>query len=184
MTPAEEKFGKDQYDFAAKSHWAWQISAEDLRRALNLVYSDVKRDFNQFLRGKPSRPFAPYRACKMLAGLMLENLLKGVLVSRHGAFDSKGVFAHKTHNLIELAKRAKIPLSPEEEAAMKRLTRSVTWAGRYPIPLVYEQPVFGDGGGYLGKKGDIEVAMQLANRIRKVLPARIKRRRIKKLRHK
>jgi len=64
----------------------------------------------------------------MLAGFALENLIKGHYVVAHG--DRPG----KTHDLVDLASKAPIPLDPAETRLARRLTQFATWSGRYPIP--------------------------------------------------
>jgi hypothetical protein len=71
-----------------------------------------------------------------LIGLALENLLKGLLVARDGSLVSEGRLSSEVanHKLSSLFQRAGITLSPEQRAFVERLSESVTWAGRYPVP--------------------------------------------------
>ena len=78
----------------------------------------------------------------MLTAFAVENLLKAELVRKfHGSFqqqfDSSGKLPPllKTHVLFVLAKKAGFSMGVEEEDMLRRLTRSATWAGRYPVPI-------------------------------------------------
>jgi hypothetical protein len=41
----------------------------------------------------------------------------------------------RTHDLLRLARRADFPVGPNEEYALRFLSRYGTWAGRYPLPV-------------------------------------------------
>jgi hypothetical protein len=119
----------------------------------------------------------------MLCGQMLEALFKAVLVSQRGAFNNKGKFAHKGHDLIVLADQVGLRLSDDEAWLLEKLTHYVEWAGRYPIPLSIEgllpRALSTGGSGSIGsirmeKRGDIEAAKQLAKRLRRMLPHQIR----------
>jgi hypothetical protein len=185
-------FWEEQFRQTAGSHLAWQHSAATLRRAVNILDRAVKRDLGASKRGKAFSLFTPSSVCMMLSGLMLEDLFKAVLVSRNGAFDAQGNFAHKTHDLLTLAELVGFKFSKEEAWLMERLTQFVQWLGKYPIPLSRHNllaPPHLDGGPgratymIMGSGGDIEIAKQLARRIERMLPKRIRRRRAKPLRH-
>jgi hypothetical protein len=131
--PGHEKFWEKQHIAAAGLHVTWQMSAAELRRAIDILYKHVQKNHKRLMRGKSPVLPDPSRICMMLSGLMLENLLKAVLVSRHGAFNRAGKFAHTGHDLLGFANRVDLKLSEEEAWLMERLTNFVEWAGRYPI---------------------------------------------------
>src|SRR5690606_32228521 len=114
LVPGQEKFWEQNFKEAADSHWAWQISAVQLRIAFDIVTEEVDKIFQEFTRGQPPIPFAPTGVCMMLGGQLLEALLKGVLVSQKGAFNARGDFAHKTHDLLVLADKVSLSLSEQE----------------------------------------------------------------------
>jgi hypothetical protein len=105
----------------------------------------------------------------MLIGFAVENLLKGALVFSH--VPTNGVMYFRTysplygeisqgdlpallknHDLVELALRLELELTPEEEDLLHRLTRATEWYGRYPVPVRYEELEgsrrFADGNRY------------------------------------
>src|SRR5262249_51301661 len=133
-----EEFWKEHLRSAASSHLHWQISALQLQSAINILSGEIKKYVRQLRKGKPQPSPQPTGVCAMLCGLMLENLFKAVLVSRTGAFNTKGEFVHKTHDLVVLANLVGLKLSEDESWLLERLTSFVEWSGRYPVPLSVE----------------------------------------------
>ena len=95
----------------------------------------------------------------MLIAYAVENLLKAAII-REKSFEYKRKF-HETlkfpkelrsHDLVKLARKAHLNISSEEEDLLRRLTRSATWYGRYPVPLYYKHisgvEIFSDGKEY------------------------------------
>ncbi len=81
----------------------------------------------------------------MLYAFALEDLFKGVLIVRIPAEDyhavkDDGRFPEmlKTHDLNDLAERAKFPATLEDEDLLARLARSAIWAARYPVAAGFE----------------------------------------------
>jgi hypothetical protein len=179
----EQKFWEENFRFAATSHWSWQYSARELQYALAILHKEIRKSWREFKKGKMPHPFMPASVGMMLCGLMLEDLFKAVLVSRKGAFNSKGDFLHKTHNLLGLADNVGLKLSVEEGWLLEKLTSYIEWKGKYPIPLVSEglMPRLLATGDIrlvhsikIEKEGDIDAAKKLAKRIEKLLPHRIR----------
>lgn len=67
-------------------------------------------------------------AFRMLCGMSLECLLKGIL-------QEQGQKLKKSHTLPELAKLAGVTFSPDDTALLQILSEAVYWDGRYPYPL-------------------------------------------------
>jgi hypothetical protein len=114
---------------------AWQSVAISLYFAASLLWQRLSPSLKAYEEGQPLTsaqemdlrlrgPFA------MLAGLSIENMLKGLIV-QHG-FEYA-----KTHNLVDLSKRANIKWKQASgaNALLVRLTTFVEWAGRYPVAL-------------------------------------------------
>jgi hypothetical protein len=135
IVPGHEKLTEQHFREAAESHWAWQLSAGEIRNAVEILHKEIKKNWRGFLKGKPAF-LSPGSVCMMLCGQMLEALFKAILVSQEGAFNSKGKFAHKGHNLLWLADQVGLKVSENEAWLLERLTHFVKWAGRYPIALV------------------------------------------------
>jgi hypothetical protein len=72
-----------------------------------------------------------------LAGLTIENLLKGIILIGYPGYVKDGKLSKSihTHDLLKLAKLATITLTKEEESLSEILGESITSFGRYPIPL-------------------------------------------------
>ncbi len=70
----------------------------------------------------------------MLLSLSLETLLKGKIIKNEPLLITDKKFPLETHNLVFLFKKADIIFNDDEELFLKRLTNSVEWIGKYPIP--------------------------------------------------
>lgn len=127
----------EQYRLGAELPFTWALIAAELRRTFNLVWRQQLRD-HKLDRGFPpkARQIPPLsRVANLLAGLVLENLCKAVLVSRHSPLDAKGKLAIATHDLPDLMERVGVSLDTEERRVVEKLQESVIWAGCYPVPL-------------------------------------------------
>jgi len=154
------------------SDWKqWENQADELLKAAKLLephvreyWSMVTTDFKEGRYSDPLKsprtpPFNPQSAYSMLVAYALENLLKAIII-RHHQNDLRGRLFRKlpdvvvkTHNLKDLAKKANIPTTLEEEDLLVRLSRVSTWAGRYPIPIedthLKNVETYSDGKPYL-----------------------------------
>ena len=116
----------------------------------------------------------------MLIAFAVENLLKAELVRKSYSefrqiFEASGKLPplRKTHDLFILAQEAALTIRLEEEDLLRRLTRSAIWAGRYPLPIEFNELAggeeFSDGKvwsvSYLGGK-DVERLRKLIDKIR------------------
>jgi hypothetical protein len=73
----------------------------------------------------------------MLAGLAIENAIKGVLIDRLGTDDPSGCRVKvitSEHNLIKLAQDTFPELSEPNRSLLEKLHEYVMWLGRYPRP--------------------------------------------------
>jgi hypothetical protein len=125
------------FDRRSKDPAAWFMVGYTLHYASNVLWTNLrpalkawdehgapqeKHELALRLRG----PFA------LLAGLAIENMLKGAIQQMTPRALRNLVIGH---DLIKLAKRLDLPLSPAESDLLERLTRFVKWAGRYPVAL-------------------------------------------------
>lgn len=78
----------------------------------------------------------PYNAIRLLYGLALENLLKGLLVAQGVDATSTGKLNKtlKSHNLVSLWTQAGLPITDQTEAVLKILRWSIE-TGRYPVAI-------------------------------------------------
>lgn len=137
-------FWKEQHQSVAKVPFVWFMDGERLRRSYKILSDRANESFGN------ENYYSPIGPALMLAGYALENIFKGILVKNdcEGAFDAKGKFKHKSHDLLVLAQNANILLSDEEKELLEILTHSTVSSGRYPIPLYYDEMlprVFNDG---------------------------------------
>ena len=75
---------------------------------------------------------------RMLIGMSIENLLKGILQAQGETVVVNGRLTRdfKTHSLYDLATHLKaVTVEVDEYHIMKDLTHYIRWSGRYPIPL-------------------------------------------------
>lgn len=108
----------------------------------------------------PPRTFPPksrqvpgvWGVAQLLAGLVLENVCKAILVSRSSPLNSKGTIdrAFATHDLLALVEKVGITLNEAESRVVEKLQEFVVWAGRYPVPKSSEamRPRSTPGGGF------------------------------------
>lgn len=73
----------------------------------------------------------------LLVGYAVENLLKGLLMIQHPEYFKPEVklVEIRSHNMVALAKRCGITVSPDEERLLVKLSEHVEWRGKYPVPL-------------------------------------------------
>lgn len=114
--------------------------AETLERATEALWDQVEKDFATLDRAQVGDLTPPTVAAPamMLAGLTIENLLKGVCIGKEPPLSNDGDFRLRTHKLLDLAARADLALGEDERGLLERLEVFIEWAGRYPIPLSYK----------------------------------------------
>jgi len=122
---ALRKLLDERFEQLASTSGDWFDLADDLHEAARILWQT-----RPFADPTPGPVVAPFRhlIALMLAGLALENLLKGRYVVVHGNRP------YKTHDLVDLAAKAGVALDPSETRLVRRLTQFVTWSGRYPVP--------------------------------------------------
>ena len=125
----------------AKSPRPWKNTAESLKFAADLLHSKlIELDTRVQLNEKGdllSEAWSVSSIFMMLAGLSLENLIKGILISQDPSIVNGGKFnwGRKPHGLVSLFKQANVLVSSDEKMFLKRLEEFVAWVGRYPLPL-------------------------------------------------
>jgi hypothetical protein len=144
----------------ARSPEQWMNSAEKLKKSADLIVAEMTRFFEQdrvtraltdawFQHRQGPRP--PYcledwslnlrigDVFFLLAGLCIENLLKGMIVHAHPGYvkaDGELGYSLKEHNLERLAKAAGVDgdMSVSERAILENGSEAVVAWGRYHIP--------------------------------------------------
>jgi hypothetical protein len=107
-------------------HYASNVLWKKLRPALQTLDGGGELQDDVELGLRLRGPFA------MLAGLAIENMLKGAIQEITPRAARR---IEKTHNLVKLAEKLDLTLSSEEHELLERLTMFVEWAGRYPVAL-------------------------------------------------
>ncbi len=122
----------------------WIRNAEELQAAAAVLEIDIRlywsecrvKDNHDIQVSNRKYVQGPY---SMLMAYSLENYFKAIII--HDKSDSlRGILLTNLprylndHNLVQLAKQAKVTLDISEEELLNRLSRFSTWAGRYPIP--------------------------------------------------
>ena len=125
------------YEEAATTPHLWLRSADDLRRAAEAVWASFEDALPR--PGRTSRPksfpFGYGAVFRMLAGLAIENLAKGLAVQRKPPEIKRGkVVGIKWHGILPHLKSAEVPLTDQDREFIRHLEMFVLWAGRYPIP--------------------------------------------------
>ncbi len=126
----------------------WFYTAKRLKRAADLIWDAVTMDLQKLLSRAmftepwPETDLTPPISISpvymLLAGLALENLVKGIIIGqkpervRTDQLDSWGGSGHKLRKLCE---HARIQLEQDEDELVQRLQVFVLWGGRYPVPL-------------------------------------------------
>lgn len=123
----------------ARDPCAWLESADALKRAADLLASTYQAEMQQaFLHGPPDPARARSRlgpVYLMLAGFAVENLAKGIIVTRTPTEPPPS-----THLDALLVSRAGITLVDGEPELVRRLGLFLTALGRYPVPLPKDAP--------------------------------------------
>lgn len=147
MTP---KFQEEALDKAGKSPAAWWGIAQDLRQAAHLICwldtdGEPIEDENKALR------MAVALVYRMLFGLSIENLIKGLLVAQGVEIIENGKLKSnfKSHNLKALVDKldtSSLNLTKEEYDVLDELAEYVRWRGKYPIPIESKDYILAEHG--------------------------------------
>lgn len=101
--------------------------------ALSSFKADPKAFFEQEQKtGRFTVEFDSFPVYVFLYGLAMENLGKGVLVSRNPKHFSSG--AKLTHEVLPYVEQCGLALTDKRRALLKEIEVAITWKGRYPTP--------------------------------------------------
>ena len=132
-------------DSAAQDPVSWHNTGIGLKRSADIIWRSwwetIKR-LDEAPTTVPGRVAADiyvlWPSFMLLFGLALENLLKGIIVTKNPAsFSQKIRWSGKLkggHNIVGLCEEAGISISDEEKRLLEELTESIIWRGRYPVP--------------------------------------------------
>jgi hypothetical protein len=168
----------------------WIEKADELIVAANLLeaealgyWSEIKVENNQIV-SVPNRKNVQ-EAYFLLIAYALENFLKALLIHQNQK-TLKGWLLQKlpgyllSHDLIELASKAKFNINVSEEELFCRLSRYSIWKARYPIPLYSDalanMKILSDEKAYFTdyyKPQDINLIHNIIDRLRKYVVTEI-----------
>jgi hypothetical protein len=154
----ESDLARRQFDLASQMPLAWRYSARQLKRVADLTFAVANQASEQSMQAfveqvrsgvtQESRTLSPeeaqieydsglFEVYFLLVGFALENLAKGILVARDPTQVSGGKLKGliKSHNLIALINPCGTSCDDADREILGRLNRSVSWRGRYPIPV-------------------------------------------------
>lgn len=135
------------YELLGRSKYEWQRTSRNLITSSNILYRESQQAYDQmvdFLKKSGSASDEEFPAAgtfvvaRMLTGMALENLIKGLIIQNdptHVSKDKK--IGLKSHNLGLLWTKylPAISICDSEKALLEELSNSIIWKGRYPIPV-------------------------------------------------
>lgn len=142
-----EEFWLFRFEENARRPIYWFLNAQNLKKDSELVLDASEQAYNKCmdrsipLEGIDLFALTVFPVSVLLAGLAIENLLKGVIISQEpdsvksGKLDS---WISSTHNLTQLCGRAKVNVDQSEQDLILVLTESVVWSGKYPVPKQFK----------------------------------------------
>ena len=128
------------YQLQSENPWFWLRQARRLKLAADLI-GNAHNTALTSLKANPEEFFKEERftveldsfpVYVFLCGLAIENLAKGVLVSRNPKHFKNGT--KLTHKLTPYIDQCGLSLSDKQRALLKEIEAGVLWKGRYPIP--------------------------------------------------
>lgn len=131
-----KRFANELHRLGCTEAHLWLTKAGELLKSANLLWQQFLEDLAAFQKGERiEEPFIGSTAL-MLYGLAVENLLKAGLAHQGKAVTVTGSFGLKSHELASLAEQLGLSVTDVEAELLERLEAFVSWAGRYPIPLI------------------------------------------------
>lgn len=171
---SEKDFRETQFEETANADLLWLFRADALKRAGDIIhpfYEQASGQFMELLRGGAGerasttdpqsvadeqasllRKMRLGEVWYLLLGLAIEDLAKGILVSKYGALDSNKRFKHRGHNLSLLVEQCGVDLTQEDRDVLESLKKYVAWKGRYPVSLSSSDFVSSQGADGLHSK--------------------------------
>ncbi len=140
---------------------SWALKAEFFRRTVEILWSAFSQDHQKLMKRIEEAMPGPANIeaadlknlCifpgiyMLIAGYAIENLLKGVIAKKYLIPSKERPYPDmpkelppelKSHNLVKLCEKAGLTYNSDEKEYLELLQKYVTWAGRYPIPLEWQ----------------------------------------------
>lgn len=131
-------YEREKIDFSLwfKRSEAFNISAAIILKSINDDFEKNSPADGVLVHATAIHTNAPiyerYVVYIFLKGLAFELLFKGGYVRNIEKFNEKLL---KTHNLFELLKLNDLTLATPDKLIIKRLSKYIVWAGKYPFPM-------------------------------------------------
>jgi len=132
-------------EFTQKAHPSgWFQVADELNHSVEILYKDIDKSLmgNNEPNGKSILKPTVSRSYFLVAGMVIENLLKSLVIIKHPNLISDGKLDKKIstgHSLIALLNRIELKLSKEEVDLIKIFSEAIPYWSRYPIPKFWNQ---------------------------------------------
>lgn len=128
---------KENFEQIAKIPGVWLSSAQKLKCSAEILNAELIQLGNR-IKDKEIIDLSLMRISEvyiLLAGLSLENLIKGILISQNPDIvkDDKLPFSGSGHEIIKYFKEANIDLDSDEEKFLNKAEEFILCFGRYPI---------------------------------------------------
>lgn len=138
-----EKYRLEQRTEVANNPNTWLRHAKSLKKAAGIIYEQIDKIEDELVTSPSSPTIWPIYL--MLSGLALENLIKGIYVTKNGALDGGGdlnnlLTHHKENKIRLLSNENKIEeLDNQDYFVIERLEQYVDSWGRYGIEKKVER---------------------------------------------
>ena len=126
------------------SPFFWRQKAEELKFAAEILWPHAEERLNKTIESAEENSEFDVNSLEpdifsiflSLLGFSTEALFKGVIIRDNPFYVSNGKLCSKltTHDLLKLAKRAKLSLSQHEKIFCKQAYKAMIIESRYPIP--------------------------------------------------
>lgn len=137
----KQERAKEMFEIVGRDPGSWLLSAKTLKVSADLILAEVTKTIETYhpLGRAPGEKQFQILSYMLLAGLALENLVKGILIARNPELITEHLDTTLgRHNLVGLAQRVGGKLSKEETRLLTQLSQYVLWGGRYPIAKNYQ----------------------------------------------
>lgn len=140
-----EKMTVDEFKERAQGRgpFSWENYAELLKKAADIILK-VYTPVYEKIRDRPN----PYYAMDveygpeddlhlveiyyLLIGLSIENLIKGIIMTKHPEYNLEKI---KTHKTLELLRENHISGFEKFKTILDELSNQVIWKSKYPVPI-------------------------------------------------
>lgn len=164
------------FEWLAKEPHLWRRSADDLKFSADVLAERWDEIDQRVIADKSDEWIMLWgigRSYLLLAGLALENLVKGICIKNDPTIVSqqKVEWGRSGHELTDLFDKAGITLDTDELRFIEKLQEFVLWVGRYSLPKrASDYTKRSDQTPMVGMPGDKMMFEQVYGRVSKMYP--------------